>query len=35
MSVTRKYDQQIKAAGTNTKKVAKLEEQKKKELNKF
>jgi hypothetical protein len=35
MSVTRKYDRQIKAAGTNAKKVAKLEEQKEKELNRI
>jgi hypothetical protein len=35
MSVTRKYDQQVKAAGTNAKKVTKIEEQKEKELNKF
>jgi TP901 family phage tail tape measure protein len=33
MSVTRKYDEQIKAAGNNSKKVAKLEEKKEKELN--
>ncbi|GHU79670.1 phage tail tape measure protein [Bacteroidia bacterium] len=35
MSVSRKYDQQINAAGKNAKKVAKLEEQKEKELNKI
>jgi hypothetical protein len=33
VSVTRKYDRQIKAAGTNAKKVAKPEEQKERELN--
>lgn len=35
MSVTRKYDQQIKAAGKNEKKVKKLEEEKEKELAKI
>jgi TP901 family phage tail tape measure protein len=35
MAVNRKYDQQIKAAGKNSKKVAQLEEQKEKELSKI